>query len=175
MPTTITVKQFLDPDKLKADLAFSVNDLSSAMMEQSAILAYYGVLAAQAAKQVDLLKLALENKEAALYQRERKQSAVSGEKLTETMLEKRIAVNAEIIKLKIDLSEAKRIEATTKIAVESFRHRRDMLVQLGLIEREEMKGELRIMAKQDAQNVVESAKARELDRLRNRNSNAAQE
>jgi len=117
----------------------------------------------------------LENKEAALYQRERKQSAVSGEKLTETMLEKRIAVNAEIIKLKIDLSEAKRIEATAKIAVESFRHRRDMLVQLGLIEREEMKGELRIMAKQDAQNVVESAKARELDRLRNRNSNAAQE
>jgi len=170
MPTTITIKQFLDPDKLKVDLAFSINDLSTAMMEQSAILAYYGVLAAQAAKQVDILKLALENKEAALYQQERKLAAASGEKLTETMLEKRIAANVGIIKLKIDLSEAKRIEATTKIAVESFRHRRDMLVQLGLIEREEMKGELRIMAKQDAQNAVDNAKARELDRLRNRNN-----
>jgi len=151
MPTTITIKRFLDPDKLKADLAFSINDLSSAMMEQSAILAYYGVLAAQAAKQVDILKLALENKEAALYQFERNKAATSGEKLTETMLEKRI-------------------EATAKIAVESFRHRRDMLVQMGLLEREEMKGELRIQAKQDAQNVVESAKTRELDRLRNRNN-----
>lgn len=168
--TVFQVRDFIDAGQLKRDLAFSNNDLTSAMMEQASMFSYYGVLAAEASKQVDVVKMLLENTEAAVYQMERaaaNQAAADAaatktpiEKVTETMLEKRVARHSRVIAMKKALNDAKRIEATGKIAVESFRHRRDMLVQMGLISREELKGELRIGEK----NAREEAAGAQRDR-----------
>jgi len=63
------------------------------------------------------------------------------------MLEKAVSRNDRVVSMKRALAQAKRVETVTKTAVEAFRHRRDMLVQQGLISREEMKGQLGIAAK----------------------------
>lgn len=152
-----TIKDFVDPAQLKKDLTFSNNDLTSAMMQQASLFSHYGVLAAQAARQVDVVKLLLENTEAAVYKLLRDQAAAAGDKVTEVQLEKMIARHDRVIAMKKSLNEAKRVESITKTAVEAFRHRRDMLVQMGLISREEMKGELSIRAKSAAEMARESS------------------
>lgn len=180
------VRDFVDAAQLKRDLAYSTNDLSQAMMDQSALFSHYGVLAADASRQVDVIKLLLENTEAAVYQIERAaanqiaadqaaealatKSKAPIEKVTEAMLEKKIARHPRVIAMKKALNEAKRIEATGKIAVESFRHRRDMLVQMGLISREEMKGDLRIAERSAREGALESSKDRALAAIARRNN-----
>ena len=152
-----TIKDFVDPAELKRDLAFSNNDLTSAMMQQASLFSHYGVLASQASRQVDVVKLLLENTEAVVYKLLRDNAAAAGEKVTEAQLEKSVSRHERVISMKKSLNEAKRVESTSKIAVEAFRHRRDMLVQMGLISREEMKGELSVQAKSAAQMARESS------------------
>lgn len=184
--STYNVRDFIDAAQLKRDLAYTPVDLSNAMMEQSSLFSHYGVLAADASRQVDVIKLLLENTEAAVYQIERSaanqiaaeaaaealatKSKAPIEKVTEAMLEKKVARHPRVIAMKKALNEAKRIEATGKIAVEAFRHRRDMLVQHGLISREEMKGDLRIAEKNAREGAVDASRERALAAINRRNA-----
>lgn len=169
--TVYQVKDFIDATQMKIDLAYSDNDLTTAMMNQASLFSYYGVLAAKASNQVDVIKMLLENTEAAVYQIERSKATSEGEKVTEAMLEKRVARHSRVIGMKKALNDAKRVEATGKIAVEAFRHRRDMLVQMGLISREEMKGELRIVEKNAREEVMKTQGERTMAALNRQRTN----
>lgn len=159
------VRQLVDPDQLKRDMTFSPTDLTNAMMEQASLFAHYGVLAAKASRQVDDVKMLLENVEAKVYRKVRDEAATEGVKLTEAQVEKQVVTHEQVIAFRKALNEAKQIEAIAKTAVEAFRHRRDMLVQQGLISREEMKGELSIAAKRAHEDELEALKTRALKRL----------
>jgi hypothetical protein len=173
--TTYQVRDFIDAKQLRLDLAYSPNDLTSAMINQASMFSYYGVLAADASRQVDVVKMLLENTEAAVQQIIRDEFAATGEKTTEGLIAAKVARHPRVIGMKKALNEAKRVEAIGKTAVESFRHRRDMLVQLGLIQREELKGELTIQAKSAREEAAEASKATALDRLARRNAAATAE
>lgn len=170
--STITLKNFIESENLAKDLSYSDLDLTTAMMNQAGLFAHYGVLAAKASAQVDLVKLMLEKIEADVYKAKRDEAAMTGEKITEAMLGNMVALDKEIIDLKKKLADAKRVEAIAKIAVESFRHRRDMLVQQGLISREERKGDIRIMEKKTREDIFIAAKDREIQRMKNKIQNA---
>ena len=159
------VRQFVDADQLKKDMTFSPVDLTSAMMEQSSLFAHYGVLAAKASRQVDDIKLLLETIEAKVYRKLRDEAADEGKKTTEAQLEKSVATHDQVLSYRRALNEAKQGEAIAKTAVEAFRHRRDMLVQQGLISREEMKGELSISARRERDNELEALKERYINRV----------
>lgn len=173
--TVFQVKDFIDARQLKQDLAYSNNDLTSAMMEQASNFAYYGIQAAEASKQVDVIKMLLENTEAAISKMIRHELAEAGEKATEPAIAARIARHNRVIAMKKALNDAKRIEATGKIAVEAFRHRRDMLVQAGLISREELKGELRIGEKSAREEAAGAQRDRALAALNRRKETATTE
>lgn len=160
------VKDFLDPAQLRRDLQFSPADISTAMVEQASLFAHYGVLLADASRQVDVVELLLENTEAAVYQLLRNEATSKGEKVTEVMLEKQVLRHKRVIAMKRALNAAKRVESLCKTAVEAFRHRRDMLVQQGAISREELKGELRMNAISAQEDAVEAKKRAYLDSLK---------
>lgn len=136
------VKNWLDDEDLKGKLAYSNADLSQAMSEQASLFAHFGVLLARSSKQVDDIKILIENTEARVDREIRTAMAVLGEKVTETIIERKIARHPQVVAFKRALNEAKQIEAVAKTTLEAFRHRRDMLVQQGATSREEMKGEL---------------------------------
>ncbi|OCP22013.1 MULTISPECIES: hypothetical protein [unclassified Ensifer] len=138
----ITVRNYVDTAELKKDLGYTLVDISGAQAEQAQLFAHYGVQAAKAARQVDNIKLLLENAEAAVYRVLRDKMVAAGEKVTEALLDKLVTRHERVTAVKKALNEAKQIEAIAKTAVEAFRHRKDMLVQHGATEREEMKGEL---------------------------------
>lgn len=151
MSNAYKVRNYMDSASLKRDVAYSLTDLSGAMSEQASLLVHYGSLHAKAARQVDDVKLLLENTEAAVYRKMRDEFAARAEKITEMQLEKLVTRHERVIAMKKALNEAKQIEAIAKIAVEGFRHRRDMLVQEGARERKEMEGEIatRVRATRD--------------------------
>jgi hypothetical protein len=163
----IKVEQFIDTDQLKRDMTYSLSNLSDAMMTQASLFAHYGVLSSKASKQVDNIKLLLENAEARVYRILRDEAVTAGEKKTEVQLEKAVAIDSRVITYKRSLNEARQVEIITKIAVESFRHRRDMLIQQGLLSREEMKGNLTIAERNRSNDSVEDLKKRTIDRLTN--------
>ncbi|WP_276122601.1 hypothetical protein [Pararhizobium qamdonense] len=138
----ITVRNYVDSAQLKKDVGYTLVDISGAQAEQAQLFVHYGTLHAKAARQVDNIKLLLENTEAAVYRVLRDKMVAAGEKITEALLDKMVTRHERVTGVKKALNEAKQIEAVAKIAVEGFRHRKDMLVQHGATEREEMKGEL---------------------------------
>lgn len=162
---TFKVKDYIDASQLKRDLAFSPNNLTDAMMQQASMFSHYGVLAADASSQVDTIKMLLENTEAAVYQILRDEFALRAEKVTEVLLEKKVARHSRVIAMKKALTLAKRVESIGKTAVEAFRHRRDMLVQQGLLSREEMKGEVHIAARNARSDAIDAQKESVLERL----------
>lgn len=167
-PRVIKVIEYVDGAELRRDLAYSTADLSSAMQDQAAMFADYGVRAAKASMQVDKMKLLLDNTEAEISRRERDAKTLKGEKVTEPQLAAIVTRHPRVVAAKRALNEAKQIESVAKTAVEAFRHRRDMLVQQGLISREEMKGELAVAVKNARDEESRGQQQRILDRRRDR-------
>lgn len=168
--SSFKVKEYVNASQLKKDLAFRQSELGEAMMEQASMFAHYGIQAALASKQVNTLEMLLDTAEATVKRQIRDRAALSNEKTTVDSIAAEVSRNKQVLGLKRALNHAKEIEAVAKIATEAFRHRRDMLVQTGLITREEMKGELSISAKNAREQEIESTKdnvlARRAERLR---------
>lgn len=166
----VKVENYIDPITLKKDLSFSLADLGDAMVNQASMFAYYGTLAAKASRQVDNLKATLEIVEAAVYRSVRDACVKEGTKVTETMIDKSVSVHPRVRAIKRALNEARQIESNAKTAVEAFRHRRDMLVQQGLISREEMKGDVSIARRQAAEEDSVARRERVMAHMRAFNS-----
>jgi hypothetical protein len=137
-----TVTNFIDKAQLTLDMRYSLVDLSDAMIRQSSLLVHYGVLQAQASKQVDDVAMLRDVAESKIYRKLRDAAAVAGVKLTEMQLEMELKSDPTIVSFKRALNEAKQIEAIAKIAVKGFMDRKDMLVQHGAMARKEMDGEI---------------------------------
>ncbi len=172
-PVTIEVKRLIDPEQLKKDMAWSQVNLTGAMMDQASLATHYGMLAARASRQVHDLELLLEITEGkvgrvtrdkaaeeakAEYEEAKKTDpkAKPEKKTTEAQIAGAVATHPRVIALKKAINEARQIEAQAKTAVEAFRQRRDMLVQAGLLSREEMKGEVSIAKRTEAEALRDS-------------------
>lgn len=164
-PRTFKVQNFIDADQLSKDISFSPVDLTSAMVEQSALVVHYGTLLAKSQRQTEDLKLVLENAEARVYRQLRDKAAETGTKMTEAQLEKEVILSETVLALKKALSEARQIEATAKIAVDAFRGRRDMLTSMGLMAREELRGEMSINRRNEVEQALDATKERYMRRM----------
>lgn len=138
------VKDLIDTARLRDDLAVNQNDLSISMMSQAGLFAYYASLAAQAQLQQDKLEQMEEIVLARLDRKVRDGAAASGTKMTEAQVKAQIALEPDAIAIKTAVNRARMVASLCKMATESFRHRRDMMIQMAFNDREERKGELRV-------------------------------
>lgn len=166
MSTTPAVKFFVDTEQLGKDVSINPSDLDTAMIEQSSLFVHYAEQAAKAQNQADNLKMVLEVREAQIDKELRDAAAENGEKVTEAMLNKAIVRDPRYVKALKAYNEAKMIADLAKNACEAFKHRRDMLIQLGNKAREEMKGELRIQAAEAQEEASRAKRARIAEMLR---------
>ncbi|WP_062120199.1 hypothetical protein [Aureimonas sp. AU40] len=162
----IQVRPLIDAAQLKKDIAYSTTDLSTAMSNQASLFSDYGVIAAKASFQVNRIETTLKQVESVVYRKLRDEASQAGTKITEAQLTANVAIHRQVRAVKGALNEAKQIETIAKHAVEAFRHRRDMLIQEGLISREEMKGELTIRRKNIAEEESKTQRDQVLERLR---------
>lgn len=165
MAVTYTVKNYIDAEKLQKDMSYSTVNLTEAMMQQGSLMVHYGMQAAYAAKQVDDVALILDVTESKIYRMLRDEAEGAGEKLTETQLMRSVNADANVINIRRALSEAKQVKAIAQAAVQGFRNRKDMLVQEGSQQREEMKGEVSIRRREAAADERQATGSRVAARL----------
>ena len=136
---------YVDAVQFRADTRLTEATLDACMIEQNGLRAYYGAQAAQAEAQASRLKVKFDVVEATLYDEHRKALALSGEKVTEKMVENAVKMDRRWSKAKNMVIEAETIAAINKNLVESLKDRKDMIVQLGADRRDEYRGATRIM------------------------------
>lgn len=164
--TKRSVRNYLDRDQLTKDISFSVTRLTEAMMDQGALFVHYGIIHSKSQRQTDRFKTILEVTEAKAFRKLRSLAAKSGDKVPHNQLEREVAIQMDVVVIKNLLAEAKQVESIAKAAYEGFRHRKDMLIQQGLISREEMKGEASISRRTEAHESKEDQKQRILDKMK---------
>lgn len=136
---------YLDVEQFKTDIAVSEHNLDNAMMQQAGLFAWHAAESARAEAQHARVKLRFDVVEAKLYDRHRKALALTGEKVTEKMVENAVKMDPEYLQAKNLVIESEMLASFNKGAVEALRHRKDMIVQLGADRREEYKGQVRTM------------------------------
>jgi hypothetical protein len=156
------------PEELQKDLAFSNADLTSAMMNQAGLFARYAAIAARLQKVADTKELIVEITEAKVDKAIRDAAAKAGEKVTEASLAKSIRLNTDYVKAVQAYNNARMNADLAKNALEAFKQRRDMLVQIGVAAREEMKGELFVKAREAGTAHAQDTRAEVLKRMEQR-------
>lgn len=142
------VKTFINPTAFKEDISINMADLDNAFITQASLFAHYGTQAAKASEQMDNLKLVLDVKEAQLNTLHRDLLFKAFGKVTETMIANAVMTDPRYIKARKMYNESKGVVEMLKASTEAFRQRRDMLVQVGAMTREERKGELFLKSKE---------------------------
>lgn len=137
------VKDLIDPQQLRSDLEINQFDLSFSMMRQAGLFAYYSECAAKAERQLDQLEQMKDVVEARLDKMVRDRAVAEGTKITEAQVKAQITLDPKMIAIRTAVNKAKMIASLCKSAADSFRHRRDMLIQMSFNAREEGKGQLR--------------------------------
>lgn len=142
----------IDENKLREDLNYSQETLHEDMIKQASLFYYYGALLALASRNVESAKAQLELTEARVDHELREGSVgdatLSKIKITEAMALRAINRHNDVTAARQTLIDCKYMEGLLKVVVEAFRNRKDMLIQMGMLTREEMKGELSIQAKE---------------------------
>lgn len=138
------VDTFIDPDKLVSDAVLEGANINDTFITQSGLMAYYGMLAARAAGQAARFKLRRDAVKAKVASAFRTAAADGNGKMTENALSEKVEKDPRVLEILEAYALAIQVEAETKAAVEALRHRKDMIVQLGVAERDEQKGELRM-------------------------------
>lgn len=145
---------FIDADQLQRDLHFTEATINDGMTRQAALFAHYARLSADATFQSDRAKQQVELLEAQLNQKFRDAMVASGTKFTEKSIDALVIQDSSYQAAQERAHEARAIASMVSSAADSFRHRKDMLIQVGADLRLEKQGELR-MKEHPGQRAVE--------------------
>lgn len=140
------VVKFVDPAALQRDVSISVASMENDIRDHAALLAYYGSKAANARLQRDKIKTSLEINEARISEEIRAKHAAEGSKLTEARLEQLIRIHPKYATLRGMLDEANAVLEQALIAIEAFKQRGSMLIQLSAGARQERAGDIALNA-----------------------------
>lgn len=164
------VKVFVDPDRLKDDVAVDPDNLDAACMAHSGLVVHYGLSKVQAKSQLDKMKAAFEILEAQLYEQKRadleaqadleakrraadeslskKDREKGAERVTDTAVTAAVKTDRRWWTAKNRVIDANAVLDAAGVAFDAFMHRRDMIVTIGANSRVERQGELRVMARE---------------------------
>ena len=146
MKTEESLKVTVDTAQLMSDMHIDDANLTESMIQQPALYVHYAMICAEAQRQMDKAKITVDLTESKAHEELTNACRSAGEKVVETALAKQIDRHPSCLKAQVKFADAKAIYTVAKEALEAFRQRRDMLVQIGVNSREEMKGEMRIKA-----------------------------
>lgn len=126
-------------DQMLKDVAFSPENLDDAFINQASLFCFYAEQSRQASKKMDNLKLRMEIFEAEADKQVRDDAATTGAKITEKVVEAAITRNEKYTKAVMSYNDAKATHQMLRDILDAFKQRKDMLMQIGLTRRDELK------------------------------------
>lgn len=140
----MSVENFIDPERAAKDTAINDGDLNGEFMKQAGLVYFYSSNVAKAERQVSTIKLRLEMKEAEIATQVREDAAAAGTKITEKGIEAAVSAHKDVAGLKARLIQAQEVLTVAKGVAEAMRHKRDMLVMRGHMDRDELKARIAV-------------------------------
>lgn len=125
--------------QMMEDVAFTVENLDKAYIEQASLFCYYAEQSRMASKKMDNFKLRIGTVEADLDRSIRNEAVTTGVKVTEKAIEQSIARDEKYVKCVMAYNDAKATNQLLRDILESFKQRSTMLVQLGSSQREALR------------------------------------
>jgi hypothetical protein len=158
----------IDLDQFQKDVEIG-GDLDQGFRKQAGLFAHYAVQHYRAVRQEASAKILMEVTEAQV-DKELRDDAIGDDtkpakKITDKSVEASIARDIRYVKAQRAYNEAKALASLANNALEAFKQRRDMLIQLGASEREEMKGEMSMRGRGAAESAHRAAATEALARL----------
>lgn len=138
----------IDAEVFRQDVSVSPVELQRNFIEHSGLFAHYAAQQVEAMRTEGRMKISMEITEAKAAKGIRDAFAADtekekGAKLTEAMIDQGVTRTPEVVTARLAYINAKANTQLAQLAVEAFRQRRDMLIQLGASAREELKGDIR--------------------------------
>ena len=155
--TTPTLKRFYDSEQALKDIRTYHPDISIDLMRQAGLFAYYSSLLVQAESQHDRIENLIDIVAAKLDRKVRDEAAIKG-KMTESQIKAAITISPHMVTLAECLRQAREEVGYLKGTCEALRQRKDALMQIALLSREELKGSPTVMASTNRENRNERLK-----------------
>lgn len=134
----------MDNVNVRKVVSIDVDNLTGEMQDLPASTQTWASHAAEAAHAAAKAKATYEQVYARACEDIRNGAAARGEKLTETRVENRARLTMEVVVAVSEMGTANYNLARIKAVVEALAAKRDMLIQLGSTQREEIKQEIRV-------------------------------
>ena len=130
-------KTVVDTDKVKID----ETDLKGCLIEQPSLFAFVATTYAVYESKLDMTQNALRDKELELYNRYKTvlDQQADGKRVTENLISSHIRQDVEYKKITLELMNVTEQKRKLRAVVQAFDHRRDMLIQLCGLYKEEMR------------------------------------
>lgn len=164
---TSTLKRFIDPEQLKADVAINPTDLDTAMIQHASLYVHYATNTVAARRQFDRIKNALEILEAQLDAEYRESLAAEGKKVTETMITNSIKSDKRYVSAITKQIEAQSIWRLCEVSENAFIQRKDLILEIARDRRKEREGQLRVLEIGAAEAGAAASRQEVLDRMKN--------
>jgi hypothetical protein len=117
------------------DLNINSSNLDNEFCKHPKLMAIYGFAYEQANSYANKLEVDLERMYAALDHEVRVTSLVNGEKVTEKIVENKIIIDERYLLLQNKLLDAQAQAGMLKAAKDAVSHKRDMIIQIGSLEK----------------------------------------
>lgn len=140
----LALKEFVNPEQLKTDVQFDLNDLDNAIRQHAALFVHYADLARLARRQFERMKATAEVLESKLYAIHREAMAAEGKKPTEGAIDAAVKTDPRWFATQQKMIDSRAIYDLASDAREAFSQRKDMLIQVSVDRRKEREGELRV-------------------------------
>lgn len=144
------LKTYIDEKKLKEEISIDMVNLDSAMTSHAGLELHYATQSAHARFQYEKVKSLVEILEAKLDAEVRESlsesAASSGKKApTEASIKAAVLVDKRYVAARSRLIEAQHIWKLCEAAENSFRSRKDMILEIARDRRKEREGDLRVL------------------------------
>ena len=152
------VKKFYDPAQALKDIRSYHTDISVDLMRQGGLFARYSALLVQAESQLDRYEHTVDVVAAKLDASIREEAATAGTKMTESQIKASITTDRNMRALQEAVRQAREQVGYLKGTCEALRQRKDALMQVAMLSREELKGSPTVMGTANKENRHERMK-----------------
>lgn len=134
--------KFPTAEEITEDVSFTEATLDDNMVQQPSLVAHYGRLLAEAEFEVDTSKQKMEIAESKAAHQLREEANEEGKKISEAQITSTLPTVTSVVAARMAFNKAKMNAGAMKTTFEALRHKKDMMVQIGVNRRTEIEGKI---------------------------------
>jgi len=143
--------KFPTAEEIAEDVGFTEAQLDDNMVNQPSLVAHYGRLLAEAQYDSDYAKQMMEIAESKVAHKLREEANDEGKKISEAQINSTLPTVTSVVKARMTYNRAKSNHEAMKTTFEALRHKKDMMVQIGVNRRTEIEGKINGLIRSDNQ------------------------